>query len=79
VSQTIGYRPGPQGEETAVSIEVTVICDKCGRIIDGGKTAAKTRAAIKRDTPEAKVGLPGGRDVCSWCVHGEPWFGKVLS
>jgi hypothetical protein len=60
-----------------VSLEVTVICDECGRVIDGGKTAAKTRAAIKRDTPDAKVGLPGGRDICAWCVQEKAGPGKV--
>lgn len=52
-----------------MSIEVAILCDECGRVIDAAKTAARARAAI-RETG-GRVNLPGGRDVCPWCVQGE--------
>lgn len=55
-----------------MSIEVTVICDRCGRVMDSAKTAAKARAALRRDMPGANIGLPGGRDECMWCALGQP-------
>ena len=53
-----------------MSIEVAILCDECGRVIDAGKTAAQARTAIRE--AGGRVGLPGGRDICPWCVTGSP-------
>ena len=49
-----------------MSIEVTLICDECGNVIDGGKTAKRIRDEAR--TNGAKVGMPGGKDYCPSCV-----------
>jgi hypothetical protein len=49
-----------------VSVEVCILCDTCGRVIDGGKTAKQARAAIREQG--GKVALPGDLDICHWCV-----------
>lgn len=48
-----------------MSLEIAVICDGCGAVIAGGKTASKAR----KDAKElgARTGLPGGRDICRDC------------
>lgn len=51
-----------------MSVEVTIICDDCGTVFAGGKTAAEARASVK--TSDARVGLPGGRDLCWECAGG---------
>jgi hypothetical protein len=59
-SQLLRHRRPP------MSVEVAIICDSCGRVIDGAKTAARARAAIKQQG--GRVNLPGGKDECHWCV-----------
>lgn len=49
-----------------MSIEITLICDGCGKVIDGGRTAKKIRDEAR--TYGARVGLPGGLDYCPSCV-----------
>lgn len=49
-----------------MSVQVTIDCDECGRVIDGGKTAKQIRAAIRSEG--GRVNLPGGKDICHWCV-----------
>lgn len=49
-----------------MSVEVSIICDECGRVTDAAKTAAKARATIRE--AGGRVALPGGRDICNWCV-----------
>ena len=51
-----------------MSVEVTIICDLCARVIDGASTAARARAAIKQQG--GRVNLPGGKDECCGCVAG---------
>lgn len=53
-----------------MSIESTLICDGCGSLIDAGRTAAKVRSAAKAQG--ARVGLPGGRDLCASCAERPP-------
>jgi hypothetical protein len=58
-----------------LSIEATLICDGCCALIDAGKTAARVRAAAKAQG--ARVGLPGGRDLCASCAERpDPAFPK---
>lgn len=49
-----------------MSIEVTICCDECSRVIDGAKTARRARASVRK--MGGRVNLPGGRDICHWCV-----------
>lgn len=49
-----------------MSVEITIICDECGRLVDAAPTAKKARAAIRE--AGGRVALPGGRDICNWCV-----------
>lgn len=49
-----------------MSLEVTVNCDECSRIITAAKTGAKARADARRNG--ARTALPGGRDLCPDCV-----------
>lgn len=49
-----------------MSLEVIVICDGCGRVLDGAKTAAEARRTSKEQMG-AKVNLPGGLDLCREC------------
>jgi hypothetical protein len=49
-----------------MSIEINLICDHCGRVIDGGKTARAIRAEAK--STGCKVALAGGRDLCWDCA-----------
>ena len=50
----------------AVSLEVVVICDGCGRVLDGARTGAEARRTSKEQMGAA-VNLPGGRDLCGEC------------
>lgn len=45
-----------------MSIEVTLIYDGCGKVIDGGRTAKKIRDEAR--SYGAKVSQPGGKDFC---------------
>jgi hypothetical protein len=50
----------------AVSLEICVICDKCGKVIAGAKTGAEARRDA-REQLDAKTALPGGMDFCGEC------------
>jgi hypothetical protein len=50
-----------------VSVEYTVYCDGCGRIIDASTdSAAKARKSVRE--MGGRVNLPGGKDLCNQCV-----------
>jgi hypothetical protein len=49
-----------------MSVEVTLICDGCGKVIDGGRTAKKIRDEARGYG--ARVSMPGGKDYCPSCV-----------
>lgn len=49
-----------------MSVEYSIICDGCGRLIDAGKSAAAAREAVREIG--GRVNLPGGKDLCSFCV-----------
>jgi hypothetical protein len=50
-----------------MSLEVIVICDDCGMVLDGASTGREARRKSK-DEMGAKTGLPGGRDFCRECA-----------
>lgn len=52
--------------EPPMSIEVTVICDGCGEIMAGAKTAREARESARDGRLEART-YPGGRDYCGPC------------
>jgi hypothetical protein len=50
-----------------MSVEYTIVCDGCSRLIDAsGKSAAAARQSV-RETG-GRVNLPGGKDLCRWCA-----------
>ncbi len=50
-----------------MSIEYTVWCDGCSRIIDAsGRSATDARASVRE--MGGKTRLPGGTDLCPQCV-----------
>jgi hypothetical protein len=48
-----------------VSLEVAVICDNCGAVLAGGRTADLARKDAKANG--ARTALPGGLDICRDC------------
>jgi hypothetical protein len=49
-----------------MSIEINLLCDQCGNIIDGSaKSAADVRATAKREGMAYRM---KGRDICRHCV-----------
>jgi hypothetical protein len=50
-----------------VSIEYTVYCDGCSRIIDASTESAASARQSVRDMG-GRVNLPGGKDLCNQCV-----------
>lgn len=51
-----------------MSVEVSIVCDGCGGIIDAAKTARDARERVRANWPTAKLALPGGRDYCAECA-----------
>jgi hypothetical protein len=53
-----------------VSIEYTIVCDGCARLIDAsGQSPAAARKSVRE--MGGRVSLPGGKDLCNQCVaHG---------
>lgn len=53
-----------------MSVEITIICDGCAAIINGGKTAKAARSEVssRADGASCQLGLPGGRDLCWDCA-----------
>lgn len=49
-----------------MSVEVTIVCDRCSRVASAAKTATKARTALRE--AGGRVSLPGGKDICEWCV-----------
>lgn len=49
-----------------MSIERTLICDKCSRVIAAAGTARKVRA----DARQSGYRRVDGKDLCWWCVEG---------
>lgn len=51
-----------------MSLQVTVICDRCAEIM--GEARYGNAAAAREDAREAGAftGLPGGRDLCRSCA-----------
>jgi hypothetical protein len=50
-----------------VSIECTVYCNGCSRIIDAStESAGEARKSVRE--MGGRVNLPGGKDLCSQCV-----------
>jgi hypothetical protein len=50
-----------------VSVEYTIVCDGCSRLIDASKASAAEARKSVRDMG-GRVNLPGGKDLCAWCV-----------
>ena len=52
-----------------MSLEYTINCDGCGRLIDASSESA---TAARRNVREmgGRVNLPGGKDLCNFCVRG---------
>lgn len=50
-----------------MSIEYTVYCNGCSRIIDA---STQSVAAARKSVRElgGRIGLPGGKDLCCQCV-----------
>jgi len=53
-----------------MSVEALIICDGCGRVINGGRTAKEARATVN-PTDTCRLALPGGRDLCGSCASTE--------
>lgn len=49
-----------------MSIEVTVICDGCGMVMAGAKTAAEARRGAREGLIDGRT-YPGGLDYCADC------------
>lgn len=50
-----------------MSVEYTIGCDSCGRLIDAsGRSAAAAREVVRE--LGGRVNLPGGKDLCNYCV-----------
>jgi hypothetical protein len=50
-----------------MSIEYTVYCNGCGRLIDASTvSAAETRKSVRE--MGGRVNLPSGKDLCCQCV-----------
>jgi hypothetical protein len=50
-----------------MSVEYTIVCDGCSRLIDASsKSAAAARQSV-RETG-GRVSLPSGKDLCTQCV-----------
>jgi hypothetical protein len=50
-----------------VTVEYTIICDRCGRLIDASRQSVSAARASVRDMGGA-IGLPGGQDFCNQCA-----------
>jgi hypothetical protein len=50
-----------------VSIEYTIGCDECGRLIDASRESAAAARRVVREMG-GRVNLPGGKDLCNFCV-----------
>lgn len=54
-----------------MSVEYTIVCDGCGRLIDAsGRSVAAARASV-RDMG-GRTSRPGGKDLCNQCVAEDP-------
>ena len=50
-----------------MSLEYTIVCDECSRLIDASnRSAAVARQSVRE--MGGRVNLPGGRDICNQCV-----------
>lgn len=51
-----------------MTIEFTIICDWCGRVVAG---SVINTARARRDVTDAggKTSLPAGKDLCGTCVE----------
>jgi hypothetical protein len=54
-----------------VSLEYTIICDKCGRLIDASRQSAAAARASVRDMGGV-IAQPGGKDFCNQCARELP-------
>lgn len=54
-----------------MSVEYTIICDACGRLIDASSVSAAAARASVRDMGGA-IALPGGKDFCNQCARELP-------
>jgi hypothetical protein len=54
-----------------MSIEYSVNCDGCGRVLDVSSVSAAVARKNVSDTG-GRVNLPGGEDLCSQCVEKLP-------
>lgn len=51
-----------------MSVKYTIICDACRRLIESrGTSAFEARVGVR--LAGGRTNLPGGRDVCGWCVR----------
>lgn len=60
-----------------MSVEVTVWCDECKRVIATGPTPASARLVVLGE--RGMVNMPGGEDVCAKCakaIRDKPWLRK---
>jgi hypothetical protein len=55
------------GSVTGMSIEYTIGCDECGRLIDASRVSAAAARLVVRSMG-GRVNLPGGKDLCNYCV-----------
>jgi hypothetical protein len=62
-----------------MSLEITVVCDRCGALMASVSTRAPKAGAMVRAEARkagARVGLPGGTDYCQDCwstLRRTPW------
>jgi len=50
-----------------MSVEVTIVCDCCGKVAAAHhRSAAAARAELR--AMGGRVNLRGGKDICSWCA-----------
>ena len=55
------------GSVSGMSVEYTIGCDGCGRVIDASsRSAAAARESVRK--MGGRVNLPGGKDLCNYCV-----------
>lgn len=50
-----------------MSVEYTIICDICGRLIEARSTSA-SEARVGVRLGGGRTSLPGGKDMCGRCV-----------
>lgn len=59
------------GSVKCMSLEYTIVCDGCGRLIDAsGRSAAAARESVRE--MGGLVNLPGGKDLCNQCAEKIP-------